>query len=104
MKDIVRQTDDKSMGLITAFLDLFTSLFIFTKNVYNTYIQYNHQTDETTFFYKMAWHIHMSSIQSSLLLSSYEENRHDKKKVVADFTDASEIVHATRTDKGARVS
>lgn len=27
-----------------------------------------------------------------------------KKKVVADLTDTSEIGHATRTDKGARVT
>lgn len=38
MKDTVRQTDDKSTGLITDFLDLFTSLVLsidFTNNVRN---------------------------------------------------------------------
>lgn len=38
MKDTVRQTDDKSTGLITDFLDLFTSVVLsidFTKNVHN---------------------------------------------------------------------
>lgn len=40
MKDTVRQTDDKSTGLITNFVDLFTSKVIvhwlYTKNVHNT--------------------------------------------------------------------
>lgn len=62
MKDIVRLTYDKSMGLITDFLDLYASIALsidYTKNVGNAIelkgLLYNQ--------YSNSW-----------LLSSYEEN------------------------------